>query len=674
MNSKKGEALTLLVLVLLLSFAKLYFYLPIKSPSVMGDEACYIGLAHNFATRLSFYTDNFLSKACHYPGGYPLSLSIAFVPSPPTFYEAFSLIKFINALTSSLIIIPIYLILRELADNSRIHCLSFAIAISTIPSVLTYFFRIMSENLFTLIVLLNFYFLIKLTKRIDVKTLMIFGFLNFYAVFTREIGITVNIASLISLLVLLRENNLGFKRSLKSFSTWLFAYLIPTFLWLVYRAQTQERVSGYPTSKYMNALLNSGQLLFFLKLYFNEILYLFVATFVVFGILAFWKMSDLFKDRNKRPIVLFVSALLLLMLLITSTHQLSAFLNPNQSYDYSVLGRYLDPAIPILFILGTIKLLEHKLNLKIFIFFTSLVLTIIFLTFPISGKYKPGIISAIYYLKSAGMEFLIFVVIVFLLLSIFFSYGKAKKRHLVVFVLLIITTNIFTTSYSYAWYNEASMSHFTRNQEVIDVLKTLSKEPGSKQIVVYIDHPYWKYYYSMWGLPLHVSIVKDLSNKIREGKSFYLITGCILLDQNPLAQGSMHKVYYVKNASAIKYICFKNFHKPQHWGRWSIDNSSLILYVPKNSTVLLYFKLSSFYEPRKLKIFINDELVLDQEILTSPTEIRIQAKLKGGKNEIRLFTPDGCQRPVDLPGLRSKDERCLAFALRNISISELNPN
>jgi hypothetical protein len=62
-------------------------------------------------------------------------------------------------------------------------------------------------------------------------------------------------------------------------------------------------------------------------------------------------------------------------------------------------------------------------------------------------------------------------------------------------------------------------------------------------------------------------------------------------------------------------------------------------------------------------------LTHEQNIQTGFVEVEIPVKLKEGENIIRFYTPDGCQRPCDIPELKNKDSRCLSLAFQNVTIA-----
>lgn len=72
-----------------------------------------------------------------------------------------------------------------------------------------------------------------------------------------------------------------------------------------------------------------------------------------------------------------------------------------------------------------------------------------------------------------------------------------------------------------------------------------------------------------------------------------------------------------------------------------------------------------------MEIYLNDNLTLSK-IIEHPEKIKVLIKEKG-LNIIRFYSPDGCQRPIEITEIKSSDRRCLSFAFRNVSIEPLTP-
>lgn len=99
--------------------------------------------------------------------------------------------------------------------------------------------------------------------------------------------------------------------------------------------------------------------------------------------------------------------------------------------------------------------------------------------------------------------------------------------------------------------------------------------------------------------------------------------------------------------------------------RWMSNNATIKITEKKD---FLSFNIVSFYKPRIVQIYLNDILIHRQIIQTDFVRIEIPIKLKDGTNFLRFYTPDGCQRPIDIPQFNNKDSRCLSFAFQNITL------
>jgi hypothetical protein len=103
--------------------------------------------------------------------------------------------------------------------------------------------------------------------------------------------------------------------------------------------------------------------------------------------------------------------------------------------------------------------------------------------------------------------------------------------------------------------------------------------------------------------------------------------------------------------------------------RWTSNNATISVYSPENIDSNLSFNVVSFYNPRTLQVCLNDELLHKQNIPTSFVEVEIPVELKEGENILKFYTPNGCQRPCDIPELKNRDSRCLSLAFQNITIT-----
>jgi hypothetical protein len=100
--------------------------------------------------------------------------------------------------------------------------------------------------------------------------------------------------------------------------------------------------------------------------------------------------------------------------------------------------------------------------------------------------------------------------------------------------------------------------------------------------------------------------------------------------------------------------------------RWMENNGTIRTYTSGEKTVSIIFNVSSFYKPRVLEVYVNTEKVF-QKTINSKT-VMVGANLKKGVNIIKFYSPDGCERPIDIPELKNNDTGCLSFSFGKIKI------
>ena len=134
-------------------------------------------------------------------------------------------------------------------------------------------------------------------------------------------------------------------------------------------------------------------------------------------------------------------------------------------------------------------------------------------------------------------------------------------------------------------------------------------------------------------------------------------------------------VYEVKDKTITSFMILKRgWHQLENWDdiptRWMSDDASLLIYSNENCSADLSFQALSFYHPRTFEIYINDEPSgYGQDV---PTEcfvmVNVPINLNKGANMLRIYVPDGFDRPSKIPGLKSDDNRCISLAIQNVTI------
>lgn len=141
-----------------------------------------------------------------------------------------------------------------------------------------------------------------------------------------------------------------------------------------------------------------------------------------------------------------------------------------------------------------------------------------------------------------------------------------------------------------------------------------------------------------------------------------------------IALKSIHSIENMLKNVKSDVPCFDlmtGWHELEKWNgiptRWiSGKAASIIIYSSKNCMYDLNFRTTSFYSPRTLEIYANDNLV--EKKLIGPDdliEIHTPIQLKEGANDILLIVPEGSQRPCDFPELNNLDTRELSIAFQS---------
>jgi hypothetical protein len=163
---------------------------------------------------------------------------------------------------------------------------------------------------------------------------------------------------------------------------------------------------------------------------------------------------------------------------------------------------------------------------------------------------------------------------------------------------------------------------------------------------------------------------------IRQGKSKWRMLKRLLYDTlynilpNTFRDGIT--LCFQKKQTKLFMILGDHWHEFEQWQetpvRWISNNATLLSIPQKENISTLSLQILSFYKPRTLQVYLNDQLIHEQNIPTRFVEVEIPVKLKEGENILRFYTPDGCKKPVDIPELKNKDSRCLSLAFQNITI------
>ena len=131
--------------------------------------------------------------------------------------------------------------------------------------------------------------------------------------------------------------------------------------------------------------------------------------------------------------------------------------------------------------------------------------------------------------------------------------------------------------------------------------------------------------------------------------------------------------FFIYNRSEQKYLLLNGWHSNENWsgttGRWMSNNAMLYFYGLDHRSVSVYFQAHSFHIPRTLEIYSGNQRITNVTVPRNFITFNVTIPLENGHNDIRFYVPEGCERPIDIPGTKNKDSRCLSVGIQNITIN-----
>jgi hypothetical protein len=100
--------------------------------------------------------------------------------------------------------------------------------------------------------------------------------------------------------------------------------------------------------------------------------------------------------------------------------------------------------------------------------------------------------------------------------------------------------------------------------------------------------------------------------------------------------------------------------------RWMSQNATLTVFSFTKSSFKINVTLKSYYKPRILQVFLNENFICRYNISQENENIILNINLTPGKNVIKFHSIEGCDIPSKIEN--STDSRCLSFAFNDIKI------
>ena len=380
----------LFLFFIILSAVKILLSFRFCGPFIFPDETLYNSIAQ------SIVHGNLYGKLGSFSPGYPFLLSLAYCISKNQ-NVSYHIMLVISAIISSTIIFPSYFILEKYC--SKVTSTLGSIAVSTLPSLNFYSFTIMTEVLFIPLFLFSIWFILKSYETNDKKWQFLASLSIVYLYITRSTGLAMLIAFTLTFMyyIISNLNNDQILVLIKKKSVLMVSVFIFLFGWLTYSTYLVDIHQPFDdklTKAYdfgsahnikgvaehgIDMFVSSKNMLIFIKFFTNLISYLLVSSsFLLFIILYYFIMLLINKKTLKNHTLsmpIFYSSICSTLLIIATISFLFKDKNTNL-----IIGRYIEPIIPIIVILGIICIsnLDQKImNKRNIIYFIGLCIPLI---------------------------------------------------------------------------------------------------------------------------------------------------------------------------------------------------------------------------------------------------------------------------------------------------------
>jgi len=540
---------TLVLVKALLSFR-------FQSPWLMPDEVSYAKMA----------ADVFGPIHSELPRGYPLIISLAYLFSEKMM-EVYHSMLIINSFISSLIIFPSFFILNKYCPEE----FSFigAVTVATLPSLTLYSFLITTENLFVPLLVFSIWSLLEAyetEKPIWIALAISSVSLLF---FSRHTGIFMMAALVVSLIYyLFSKKRYGDVRQIALSKKTCIIFIV---LFISSMALFGLALTGSERISYFNWLCNrasaDGQIFWslfkdgnlmkdFLVLLRNEVGYLIIASYFIFSYISIMFFSKLFFAsfwQNQRPNIsnffsspgskkeLALKTVGIYYLLASAIFILTTTMAVYR-LSREIIGRYIDPIIPGLFLFGFIGLYHmheapEKKDIRVAAILTIIFASIFFYRFPML---TPNIVTIYYinFLKDLAPNAIIFPTLAagfFLLLHSYRNQGFSRKIFFVVLIIFSICTCAYTYHADLVFqskikYDQNQIGNYLNSNFREDMLVIMDKNDSQKNGYFAAMTQFW-----INGEFMYLPIAENLSDLKIYNKEIYLITSKVL-PLEPLAE------------------------------------------------------------------------------------------------------------------------------------------
>ena len=375
---------------------KIFLSLRVYGPYAVWDEIVYDGLAQNI-----LHGKLFSSLAGPLPPGYPLIFSAAYLVSGDK-AVVYHIMLVISAFISTTMIFPAYLLLKRYCTTNI--SIMGAVLVTLLPFMGYFSFTIMTEVLFTPLFLFSIWLMLKSYETDDKKWQILASLSTVYLYVTRSNGLAMVIAFIFTFVYYLAVNRRNYnvielarKKSilLISFVMFLAAWLfISTYMIDISKPFSPGASGSYNMGSYLNiggVSSHATDIFASIEQFFIGVRilvymwdYLLIASFFVLLLLIFY-LIILFANKKivyDRPFSIVTIFWLISTIMIIVSEIISIFAFEETAL---ILGRYVEPTMPFLIILGIIglttidrRLIGRKHILGFAIFSFAMILLVVY--------------------------------------------------------------------------------------------------------------------------------------------------------------------------------------------------------------------------------------------------------------------------------------------------------
>lgn len=466
-------------LILILIVVKVLLSAFVPAPSQFSDEYIYSKLARSFFNEQTLAVHGQADDI--YPPLYPIVLSPTYVFSD--MQQVYFFMKVLNAILSSLIVIPAFLLAREFLSENK--ALLASILVAVIPATFSFTPFIMSDNLFYPLFLFSVYFIYKSFVDKNYKWDILAGVFIGLSYLTKVLGIVLLLAVMFVLFIKLFKKE-QFLLDIKKKIVLLSAFFIVVGPYLLRNFFLFGNVLGLHSRELgtLRTLESIKLILSWSALYLG---FLILASGIIFFIFYLYFVKNSLKNNNLAIFSLISMSLIFFVILLAANHNAIGAVHYETLIPWLTkkpLGRYIDVLLPLIFIGGLIGYKYYKKNNFVkYLLPVSAVLMfsaqlVFFPLFPASnmsltwmGALKYGFeyfwygktsFDTIYSLPTFFFFIGLFLVVI---AAIFILHKKNKLKlkllapALIIFFLMLSLLNVAVISYNSNkyWYSEDQM-------------------------------------------------------------------------------------------------------------------------------------------------------------------------------------------------------------------------